>query len=117
MSASVISVAAFYAIKWMHNINNSQDPLENAFVKNLLDAGKRLWSVPVKKKDIVNTEVLQNLCGVFKSSTDLVDILTRILIGYAGFLRYNEISELKCIDIRFYDKRLFLKIRKSITDV
>lgn len=118
VSASVIS-AAFYAIKWMHNINDFQDPTESAFVKNLLDASKRLRSVPVKKKDIVNTEMLQNLCDLFKSSTDLVDIrdLTMILIGYAGFLRYNEISELKCSDITFYDKHLVLKIRKSKTDV
>ena len=114
VSASVIS-AALYAIKWMHNINDFQDPTESAFVKNLLDASKRLRSVPVKKKDIVNTEMLQNLCDLFKTSTDLVDIrdLTMILNGYAGFLRYNEISELTCSDISFYDTFSFENKKKQ----
>ena len=28
--------AAFYSIKWIHNINNLSDPTENSFVKNYL---------------------------------------------------------------------------------
>ena len=48
VSSSLIT-AAYYSIKWMHKMNDFQDPTENIFVKNLLDAGKRLWSVPVKQ--------------------------------------------------------------------
>ena len=118
VSFSVIS-AAFYAIKWAHSVNDLQDPTENTFVKNLLEAGKRLRSVPVKKKDVVNTEMLQNLCDLFKGSIDLIDIrdLAMILIGYAGFLRFNEINYLKCNDVTFNDEHLVLKIRKSKTDI
>ena len=36
VSYSVIS-AVFYAIKWVHNINNYVDPTENGFVKGLLE--------------------------------------------------------------------------------
>ena len=102
VSSNVIT-AAYYSIKWMHKMNDFQDPTENIFVKNLLDAGKRLWSVPVKKKDVVSTEMLQNLCETYKVSNDLADIrdLTMILLGYAGFLRFSEICELKCNDIIF----------------
>lgn len=118
VSFSVIN-AFFYSIKWMHKINDFQDPTENIFVKNLVDVAKRLRSRPVKKKDIINTEMLQNLCVNYKDGNNLADIrdLTMILIGYAGFLRFNEISELKCNDIVFYDDYLVLKIRKSKTDV
>ena len=35
-----VIAAAFYAIKWVHNINNYHDPTENGFVKSLLDAAK-----------------------------------------------------------------------------
>ena len=40
---------------------------------------------------------------MYKVSNDLADIrdLTMILLGYAGFLTFNEISELKCNDIIF----------------
>ena len=100
-------------------MNDFQDPTENIFVKNLLDAGKRLRSAPVKKKDLVSTEMLQNLCETYKVSNDLADIrdLTMILLGYAGFLRFSEINEMKSNDIIVYDEHLVLKIRKSKTDI
>ena len=40
-----------------------------------------------------------------------------IVIGYAGFLRFNTISELRCNDVVFHGDHLVLKIRKSKTDV
>ena len=56
VSVNVISTA-FYSIKWIHNINGLQGPTDNMFVKNLLDACKRLRSIPVKRKDVSNTEM------------------------------------------------------------
>ena len=43
--------ATFYSIKWFRAINDVQNPSLNNWVKSLLEAGKRLTSVPVKKKD------------------------------------------------------------------
>lgn len=118
VSCSVIS-AAFYSIKWIHNINNFPDPTENSFVKNLLEAAKRLRSAPVKKKDIIDTDLLQKLCDSYKNSDDLADLrdLSMILLGYAGFLRFSEISELQCSDVKFEENHLVLNIRKSKTDI
>ena len=48
-SFSVIS-ALFYAIKWVHNINNFVDATENGFVKSMLVAVKRLRSQTVMEK-------------------------------------------------------------------
>ena len=53
-SYSIIS-SVFYAIKWVHKINNFVDPTENGFVKGMLDATKRLRSQPIKRKDVVNS--------------------------------------------------------------
>jgi integrase len=39
-----------------------------------------------------------------------------ILLGFAGFLRYDELSSLRCNDIFFHDDHFCLKIRKSKTD-
>lgn len=118
VSYSVIS-AAYYSIKWMHNVNDFHDPTENAFVKNLLESAKRLRSVPVKKKDIVDTEMIKQLCDLYTESSDLGSIrdLSMILCGYAGFLRFSEISELRCNDIVFHEDHVVLKIKKSKTDV
>ena len=57
MSFHVIS-AAFYGIKWFHVINDLPYPTLNNWVKSLFEAGKRLNSVPVKKKDTINSEML-----------------------------------------------------------
>lgn len=116
-SYSVIS-ASLYAIKWVHQINNLPDPTTNNFVIRLLEGAKRLCSKPVVKKDVVDSEFIITLCSSFDTD-DLVHLrdITMILLGYAGFLRFDEISELKCNDIHFNEDHLVLKIRRSKTDI
>ena len=79
------------------------DPTENGFVKGLLDSAKRMRSQPIKRKDVVNTEMLISLCDQYINNTNLSDIrdLAMILIGYAGLLRFDEISNLHSINIVF----------------
>lgn len=118
VSYSVIS-AAYYSIKWVHTMNDFRDPTESGFVKHLIGAAKRLRSTPIKKKDIIDNDMLKHLCDIYKNSEDIADLrdLSMILVGYAGFLRFDEISELKCSDVNFQDSFLVLKIRKSKTDM
>lgn len=88
-------------------------------MKSWLEVGKRLNSVPVKKKDTINLEMLKDLCDIFRSTDDVLHLrdLTMIPLGYAGFLRFNDISELKCNYIEFNEDHVILKIRKSKTDI
>ena len=85
-SFNVIS-AAFYSIKWVHEINDLSDPTSNSRVRSLLEAGKRLNSHPIQKKDTIDTEILITLCDMFRETTDVLHLkdLTMILLGYAGF--------------------------------
>lgn len=117
-SSHVIS-AAFYSIKWVHEINCLSDPTSNSWVKSLLESGKRLNSNPVRKKDTVDSEMLISLCDMFSSTNDVLHLrdLTMILLGYAGFLRFSEISQLKCNDVEFKEDYVTLHIRESKTDV
>ena len=39
-----------------------------------------------------------------------------ILLSFSGFLRFNELSQLKCNDILVRDDHLVIKIRRSKTD-
>ena len=39
-----------------------------------------------------------------------------LLLGYAGFLRFDEISSLRCNDVAFHDDYFTLVIRKGKTD-
>ncbi|XP_053379426.1 integrase/recombinase xerD homolog isoform X2 [Mercenaria mercenaria] len=117
-SDSVI-MAAFYGIKWYHSINDFQDPTENVVVKSMLECAKRLNSKPTTKKDVITTEHLIELCNMFSESTDVVVLrdLTMILLSYAGFLRFDEVSELRCSDIDIKDRYISLFIKKSKTDI
>ena len=95
------------------------DPTLNSWLKSLLEAGKRLNSMPIGKKDTISSDTLKALCDMFKHIEDVLHLrgLTMILLGYAGFLRFNEINELKCNDIEFKEDHVILKIRKSKTGV
>ncbi|XP_052220347.1 uncharacterized protein LOC127837384 [Dreissena polymorpha] len=117
-SDSVVS-AAFYGIKWYHNINDLQDPTDNQIVKSMLECAKRVNSRPVTKKDIVDTKSLISLCDMFSDSNDVIVLrdLSMILLSYAGFLRFDEVSSLRCCDVSFFDDHIKLFIRKSKTDI
>ena len=78
-SFHVISTA-FYSIKWLHEINNLPDPTSNGWVKSLLEAGKRLNSIPVKKEDTINTEMLISLCDLFHETNDVLLNLNSLLV-------------------------------------
>ena len=79
-------------------------------VKHLLDSARRLRSGLVHKKDVIDLDMLQTLCGSFSDSNDVITLsdLAIILIGYAGFMRFNDLGSLClcCSDITFYDDLL-----------
>ena len=116
-SFSVVS-SAKYSIKWMHEINGYKDPTDNPFVKNLLETSKRVCYRPVGKKDPVSTQMLIDLCIKYKYSLDLAVVrdLAMIVICYAGFFRFDELSSLRCNDISFNVDHLSIKLHKSKTD-
>jgi len=114
-----VIASAVYAIKWAHKINVLLDPTDSYIVKSLLEASKRLNSKPVQKKDVVSSAMLQELCSMYEHSTDVVDLrdLCMIILSFAGFMRFNEVSNLQCCDIQFNSDHIVIKIRHSKTDV
>ena len=114
--SSVSSI--FYAVKWAHDMNGQLDPTDNTFVSNLLESAKRTSKPAVVKKDPVTNDMLINLCSIFHLSTDLTAIrdLTMILLAYSAFLRFNELSSLRCKDVEVKDAYLRINISKSKTD-
>lgn len=116
-SSSVID-SVVYSLKWVHSLFGFVDPTDNTFVKNLQSSAKRLNSKPVRKKDPVSTEMLIDLCNKYNDTDDLMVVrdLTMILIGFAGFLRFDELSNLKCKDVKVFSEYLSIFIRRSKTD-
>lgn len=116
-SESVVT-AALYGIKWVHKICSLPDPTNNMFVLNLVEAAKRISIKTVRKKQPVTADMLINLCAKYSSSTDLLVVrdLCMILLSFCGFLRFDELSSLKCNDIMIFEDHFTLRITKSKTD-
>ena len=107
--------SAFYSIKWAHDMCGQLDPTGNTFVKHLVESAKRTAKAPVVKKDPVSTDILISLCTMFQGSIDLTVVrdLIMILLCYSAFLRFSELSQLKCHDITVKDDYLVVKIKKE----
>ena len=90
----------------------------------MLDAGKRKLSKPIQKKEPLTLRMLEDLCVRYAGAdANLSDLRVAALCvtGFYGFLRYNEISSLRCCDLQFRQcdgaKFVELYILKSKTDV
>ena len=116
-SFNVVS-GAKNAIKWAHNLSGFPDVTDHVFVDNIVESAKRMAKPKTVKKDPVSTEDLISLCDKYLDCNDLVVVrdLTMILLGFAGFLRYDELSSVRCKDITFQDDYVKIFISKSKTD-
>ena len=112
---------SIYTIKWTHVLNSFSDPTENSFIQSLQESAKQLNGKPVNKNDPVTSQMIIELCSKFKDSDDLMIIrdLAMIVLSFAGFLRFDELSSLKCNDVTVHDhvlnSRLFI-VKLNNTD-
>nr|XP_022287905.1 uncharacterized protein LOC111100391 isoform X1 [Crassostrea virginica] len=110
--------SALYAIKWAHSILGHMDPTDHPFVRNLVESSKRHNKPKVSKKEIITSIDLISLCDLHVSSNNLLEVrdLCMILVSFAGFLRFDELSSLRCSDVTFMDGYVKIHIDKSKTD-
>ena len=117
-SASVIE-GAFYAIKWYHSFLDI-NPCNASICRQVLEAGKRINAKPIIKKNPIKVEhikkIYAHLNGMNGSLLNLRTIVF-IVLGFCGFMRYAEISELRRSDFEFYETYVKIFIEKSKTDI
>ncbi|CAG2200459.1 unnamed protein product [Mytilus edulis] len=118
VSSSVLN-GAFYGIKWEHDLNLYSNVFTSDFLSIVLEGGVRLLSKPVNKKEPITHDIIKRVIDKFGLSTNLADlrICCLVLLSYAGFLRYSELSHLKASNLRFYDSHVEITIVSSKTDV
>ena len=115
-SSSIFSFV--YAIKWVHKLNGFADPTLHCHVQSLLETSKRVALRPLKKKDHVSSESINQLFSKYKLDSDplIVRDLCMIIISFCAFLRFNELSNIRCCDIVIHDHHFTINIRSSKTD-
>ncbi|XP_066265891.1 uncharacterized protein [Branchiostoma lanceolatum] len=110
--------SAAFAVAWAHRKACYSSPHLHPLPAQILQAAKRLLAAPVSKKLPLTSRDIHNLCSTFLStSTDLDNLQTLCLIvlGFSGFLRWDDHSQLNVDDVNFCNGyvALFLKKRKS----
>lgn len=114
--SSVISYIC--AIKWVHDLHGYIDPTNHPFVKNMLETVKRKQTKNIQKKDHVTSDMLVELCRKYEYSSDLLTIrdLTMTVFMFIGFMRFDEMSSLRCNDVIIEIDHLKIKIAKAKND-
>ena len=110
----------FYSIKFYHKLLGYSDPCGDSMVISMLEAAKRICCHKINKKKPITVEHLRNLYDkLIEQQSSLLNIrtMTICILGFSGFMRYSEISNLKLSDIVFCDTHLKLFIEKSKTDI
>ena len=109
---------AVYALAWIHRAAGLPSPAEDPFVQTVLAGLRRVLALPTVKKKPFTSEMLDDMVQACQPEPSLGDLrlMAACLLGFAAFLRYDEISKLRYEDLTFTDAFLQVKIRSSKTD-
>jgi integrase len=112
-------IAAFYAIKWFHELYGLISPTDSKVNVNILESAKRILAKPVNKKEPIS---INDILAVYNSMYEEKNIknqriICAIILAYAGFLRSAELLNIKVSDIAFEQSYMAIYIEKSKTDI
>ena len=112
------AIAAFYAIKWFHDMYGLMSPTNSKLVVNVLVSAKRILSRYTLKKEPVTVEILSRLyTGLYKeNNVKNQRIICACLVAFSGFLRSSELLSIKISDIVFNSSYMAIFIECSKTD-
>ena len=107
---------AVSAIAWCHQLAVVDDPTQHPLVKNVLASSKRMLAKQTLKKEPITPEILSQL--VDKAASNLSDVRTLaiMLVGYAGFFRFDELARIREADVTIYQDHLEIFLESSKTD-
>ena len=85
----------------------------------IFEGGERILSKPLNKKQPITADMLKRIVLVYGKEDDLqkLRICCMMLLGYAGFLRFNEIANIKASNLKVLPSHVEIVIEKSKTDV
>ena len=111
---------AYYAISWAHRLAGVIDPCKLDLVVTVKEGVLRTIGHKIVKKEPLTPDMIKNIVYIYgKTDANLKDLrlACMCLIGYAGFLRYSELSSLKRHHIQFYDSHIRLYLEGKKTDI
>ena len=109
---------ACHALAWVHSTAGLVSPPSHPFVKATLEGLQRSLAKPVVKKEPITLEMLEAMVDDANKSGSLSDLrlVTACLLSFAGFLRFDEMINLRPCDFTFCQEMLKIRIVRSKTD-
>ena len=106
---------AIYAADWVQKIAGLQTISSCPIIDQIQSGSHRILGRPTIKKDPVTSDMLRHLVLKLPSNPSLKEVrsVSLCLTGYAGFLRFDELSSILCCDIKILDSHLKLFLEKS----
>ena len=99
--------SAIHAISWAHKLAGFKDLCISTLVQLTKEGAIRYTSKPVVKKEPITPDHLKLLVQGYRSD-NLFNMRTLSigLLGFAGYLRYSELANIKLCDILFEDTHM-----------
>ena len=109
---------AVNALSWAHQLAGQPSISASAFVRATLAGLQRKLAKPKVRKEPVTADMLSTLVDSLGASPTLTDVrlAAGALLSFAAFLRYDELSGLRCCDIHFTEEHMSVHISSSKTD-
>ena len=109
---------AYNALSWIHSSAGLVPPSSHPLVKATLEGLQRSLVKPVIKKEPITVEMLDAIVQDSARSGSLSDLrlATACLLGFSGFLRFDELVNLRPFDFTITEEMMQIKIIHSKTD-
>lgn len=112
-------LSAVYGVSWAHRKALAPDPCSHPLVVQVREAARRLLGRPTTRKENLTRDNIRAIVkefGQVGSGIADLQIVTMITVGFAGFLRWNDLSNINFQDIRFHDSYMSILLRKRKND-
>lgn len=109
--------SALYSIRWAHDIAGLESPTSHTFPQKVLESARRRLSHQTSKKLPMTGEILLKFFRSLDGSLVDTRFMAMALLAFAGFLRFDELSNLKLKNVVSHATYFELFIVSSKTDV
>ena len=107
---------ALYSIRWAHDFAGFDSPTNHTLPQKVVESAKRRLLHLTSKKLPITPEILQKLFQSLDGSLVDTRFMAMALLAFAGFLRFDELANLKLKDLALHDTHFELFIESSKTD-
>ena len=109
---------AINALNWVHNLAEVQSPTHSPLVQVTAEGLRRSLARPVQKKTPMSVDMLSEIVKDADVHPCLSNIrlATASLLAFSGFLRFDELIQLRPCDITITEEMMAVKIQRNKTD-